>query len=98
MLNKIVDIVTHQEDMMSVVEPTVEFIVKVEEEPILVPPSIIGMPVAEQAEPITLSAPIKEAVLSWFIRQGQEQRPQGCPVFIFISRDSIRYLEVGPNS
>ncbi len=60
---------------MSVVETTVEFIVQAEEEPILVPPSIIGMPVAEQAEPITLSAPIKEAVLTWFVRQGQEQRP-----------------------
>jgi len=60
---------------MSVVETTVEFIVKEEEQPVLVSPSIIGLPVAEQAEPTILTAPIKEMVLAWFVRRGQEKRP-----------------------
>ncbi|MCP4365493.1 MAG: hypothetical protein GY800_09375 [Planctomycetes bacterium] len=60
---------------MSVVERTVEFNVKKEEEPVLVSPSIIGLPVAEQAETTNLTAPIKETGLAWFVRQGQEQRP-----------------------
>jgi len=58
---------------MRVVETTVEFIVK-EEEPALVSPSIIGLSVAEQAEATILTAPIKETVLAWFVRQGKEQR------------------------
>lgn len=60
---------------MSIVETTVEFIVKEEEEPVLVPPSIIGLPVAEQADLPVLTDAIKEAALAWFVRQGKEQRP-----------------------
>jgi len=60
---------------MSIVETTVEFIVKEEDEPVLVPPSIIGLPVAEQAAPPVLTDVIKEAALAWFVRQGKEQRP-----------------------
>lgn len=60
---------------MSVVETTVEFNVKEEERSVLMTPSIIGLPVAEQAETTILTAPIKETVLAWFVRQGQEKRP-----------------------
>ena len=60
---------------MSLVETTVEFMVKEEDEPVLVPPSIIGLPVAEQAAPSVLTDAIKKAVLAWFVRQGKEQRP-----------------------
>ncbi len=60
---------------MSVVETAVDFIVKEEEQPALVCPSIIELSVAEQAEPTILTATIKEAALAWFVRQGQEKRP-----------------------
>lgn len=60
---------------MSIVGTTVEFIVKEEEEPVLVSPSIIGLPVAEQAALPVLTNVIKKAVLAWFVRQGKEQRP-----------------------
>ncbi len=60
---------------MSVVETAVDFIVKEEKQPGLVSPSIIELPVAEQAEPTILTTTIKEAVLTWFVRQGQEKRP-----------------------
>ncbi len=75
MSNKTVDILAREEEEMSMVETTLEFIVKEEEESVLVSPSIIGLPVAEQAEPPVLTDAIKEAALAWLVRQGKEQRP-----------------------
>lgn len=63
---------------MSAVDTTLGFIVKENEQPVLAIPSIIGLPVAEQAEEgeaDILSKPVKEAVLAWLANQGQYQRP-----------------------
>lgn len=63
---------------MSVVETTPEFIVKEGEQPVLATPSVIRLPVAEPAEEGgagILTGPVKEAVLAWFVRQGQNKRP-----------------------
>jgi hypothetical protein len=75
MSNNASDILAHEEEEMSIVGTTVEFIVKEEEEPVLGSPSIMGLPVAEQAAAPVLTAAIKEAALAWFVRQGQEKRP-----------------------
>ncbi len=75
MSNNASDILAHEEEEMSIVGTTVEFVVKEEGEPVLGDPSIIGLPVAEQAAPPVLTAAIKEAALAWLVRPGQEQRP-----------------------
>jgi hypothetical protein len=62
---------------MSAVETTLGFGVKEDEQPVQVTPSIIGLPVAEQAEGegSILTGPVKEAVLVWLAKQGHYQRP-----------------------
>ncbi|MHC4687386.1 MAG: hypothetical protein ACYTEW_24220 [Planctomycetota bacterium] len=62
---------------MSVVETRPEFIVKEGEQPVLASPSVIGLPVVEPVEQgvSLLTGPVKEAVLAWFVRQGQNKRP-----------------------
>lgn len=63
---------------MSAVETTLGFIVQEDEQPALASPSIIRLPVAEPVEEEGVSIvtrPVKEAVLAWFVRQGQNKRP-----------------------
>jgi hypothetical protein len=62
---------------MSAVETTLGFGVKEDEQLVQVTPSIIGLPVAEQAEGegSILTGPVKEAVLVWLAKQGHYQRP-----------------------
>ena len=57
---------------MSAVETTPKFVVKEDQQPMLVYPSIIGLPVAEQST--DLSNAIKKAALNWLAQQGQYQR------------------------
>ncbi len=62
---------------MSEVESRVEFRVKEEEQPVMVVPSVIELPVAEEekeGEGRGLSAPVKEAVLAWLGQRGAYQR------------------------
>lgn len=62
---------------MSGVETTPEFAVTEDEQPGLASPSVLGLPIAEPVEAggSLLSGPVKEAVLAWFVRQGQNKRP-----------------------
>lgn len=75
MSNNTSDILAHEEEEMSIVGTTVEFVVTEEAEPTLECPSIIGLPVAGQVAAPALTAAAKEAALAWFVRQGQEKRP-----------------------
>ena len=68
---------SYQEDTMSAVETPLGFIVQEDEQPVLTRPSIIELPIAEPAEKggaSILTGPVKEAVLAWLIRQGQNKR------------------------
>jgi hypothetical protein len=63
---------------MRAVETTLGFMAKEAEQPVLAPPSIIGLPVAkpdEEGGASILTEPVKEAVLAWLARQGQNKRP-----------------------
>lgn len=67
---------------MSAVETTLGFIVQEDEQPALASPSIIRLPVAEPVEEkgaSIVTRPVKEAVLAWFVRQGQNKRPDVSP-------------------
>jgi hypothetical protein len=78
MTKELVKMFSYQEDTMSAIETTLGFIVKENEQPVLATPSVIGLPVAEQAEEGVagiLSRPVKEAVLAWLAKQGQYRRP-----------------------
>lgn len=67
---------SYQEDTMSAVDTPLGLNVKEDEQSVLAAPSIIGLPVAEPIEEGTSirSGPVKEAVLAWFVRQGQNRR------------------------
>jgi hypothetical protein len=76
MTKEFVKTFSYQEDTMSAIDTPLGFIVQEDEQPVLTTPSIRGLPVAESVEEgaSILTGPVKEAVLAWFVRQGQNKR------------------------